>query len=132
METLEKIAPNWYNGIPDPESDAIYFLPLAENLSSAIRSIDEISSSEGVRIDLTFTQLQEMGHSKEESEIPTKIGRQHDLYTLMSKAVLHNLKQTVLSSSLKKHAWILSLELKMSGTFLNVIPKCPSMTFDNM
>jgi len=131
METLEKIAPNWYDGIPDPDSDAVYFLPLAENLSSAMRSIDEISSFEGVKIDLTFSQIKDMGHSKEESTIPTKIGRQHDLYTLMSKAVLHNLKQSVLSTSLKKHAWILSLELKMSDTFLNVIPKCPSMTFDN-
>ena len=76
---LLKIAPNWYNGIPDPDSDAIYFLPLAENLSSAIRSIDEISSFEGVKIDLTFSQIKDMGHSKEESTIPTKIGRQHDL-----------------------------------------------------
>ena len=132
METLEKIAPDWCNGISDLNSDAIYYLPLAENLLSAIRRIDEISSFEGVKIELTFTQIQEMGHSKEESVIPTKIGRQHDLYTLMNKAVLHNLKQSVLSSSLKKHAWILSLELKMSSTFLNVIPKCPSMTFDNM
>ena len=31
-----------------------------------------------------------MGRSKEESEIPTKIGRQHDLYTLMNKAALHH------------------------------------------
>ena len=49
----------------------------------------------------------------------------------MNKAALHNLKKFILSKSLKHHAWILSLELNMSATFLNVIPKCPSMTFDN-
>ena len=83
-----------------------------------------------MKIDLTFSQIKDMGHSKEESTIPTKIGRQHDLYTLMSKAVLHNLKQSVLSTSLKKHSWILFLELKMTDTFLNVIPKCPSIELE--
>ena len=129
METLNQIVPNWLQDNPDPDSDT---LPFAENVATAVRSIDELSSFAGNQVNLSFTQIQEMmGRSKEESEIPTKIGRQHDLYTLMNKAALHNLKEFILSKSLKHHAWILSLELNMSATFLNVIPKCPSMTFDN-
>jgi hypothetical protein len=125
MDTLNQIVPNWHEDNPDPDADS---LQSSRNLWIAVQSIDELASFTENPVSLTFDQIQLMGQRKEESEIPTKIGRQHDLYSLMNKAVLYHLKQSLPP---KHHGWITSLELNMSGTFLNVIPKCPSMTFDN-
>lgn len=122
METTTRIVPDW------PDSHI-------QTAANVIEAMEFIKNTSTIQMDhpvhLSIPIVLEMGkvkHQDESDVLENKIGRQHDLTRLMNKAIFSRLKD---SRSEKHLGWITSIQNSMSSRFLNVLPKCPSFTFES-
>ena len=117
MDTTDESFPGWSEST----------IPSALSIQTAINFIQETSTVDlNHPVILSIEDIKNLGRIKDDDL--NKIGRQFDLNKMMHPAVLIRLKQ---SFDDKRLGWITSAEDHMSSRFLNVMPKCPSFTFES-